>query len=119
MEPDVLVLPDPEAVAEEAAQRFSRWAVEAVNARGRFSAALSGGSTPGALFRRLAKEPFRGEIPWDGVHLFWADERCLPPDHPGSNYRLAHEALIARVPIPPENVHRVHGELEPERAAPA
>jgi 6-phosphogluconolactonase len=65
----------------------------------------------------LAGEPYRARIPWDQVHLFWGDERCVPPDDPGSNYHLAGETLISQVPIPPENVHRMRGELEPGAAA--
>jgi 6-phosphogluconolactonase len=117
MAPQIVVVPDPEALAQEAARRFTRLAEEAVENRGRFSAALSGGSTPGRLYRRLAEDPHREEMPWRHVHLFWGDERCVPPDHPGSNFRLANEALISHVPIPPDNVHRVRGELEPEAAA--
>jgi 6-phosphogluconolactonase len=65
----------------------------------------------------LAEEPYRTQIPWAQVHLFWGDERCVPADDPDSNYRLASETLIERVPIPPANVHRVRGELEPGAAA--
>jgi len=113
----IVVLPDSEALAREAARRFQRLAIQAMAERGRFSAALSGGSTPGALYRLLAGESYGEQIPWEGVHLFWGDERCVPPDDPGSNYRLAHEKLISCVPIPPGNVHRVRGELQPEAAA--
>jgi len=109
--------PDPEALAREAAQRFIYLAREAVDSRGRFSIALSGGSTPAALYKLLAEEPYRAKIPWTQVHLFWGDERCVPPDHPDSNYQLANETLITHVPIPPANVYRVRGELEPELAA--
>jgi 6-phosphogluconolactonase len=117
MDAEITVVSDPEALAREAARRFKKLVLEAAGSRGRFSVALSGGSTPGALYRLLAEEPYRGQIPWENVHLFWGDERCVPPDDPGSNYRLANEALIAHVPIPPENVHRLHGELEPAAAA--
>jgi len=113
----IVVVPDPAALAQEAARRFTRLAKEAVENRGRFSAALSGGSTPGQLYRRLAKDTHREEMPWRHVHLFWGDERCVPPDHPGSNFGLANEALMSHVPIPPGNVHRVRGELAPETAA--
>jgi 6-phosphogluconolactonase len=115
--PQIAVVPDPAALAQEAARRFTRLAKEAVENRGHFSAALSGGSTPGRLYRRLAEDPHREEMPWEYVHLFWGDERCVAPEHPGSNFRLANEALISHVPIPPGNVHRVRGELEPEAAA--
>jgi 6-phosphogluconolactonase len=117
MDIEIAVMPDSTTLAREAAQRFAGLALEAVGSHGRFSAALSGGSTPRALYTLLAQEPHRGQVPWDGIHLFWGDERCVPPDNPGSNYRLANEALIAHVPIPPENIHRVQGEREPEAAA--
>jgi 6-phosphogluconolactonase len=116
---ETVVLPDPTAVAQEAAARFMHSAHEAAASRGRFSVALSGGSTPGVLYRLLAEEPARAQVPWSQVHLFWGDERCVPPDHPDSNFRLAHETLIAHVPIPPDNVHRVPGELAPKEAAQA
>jgi 6-phosphogluconolactonase len=117
MMPEIVIVPDAAAVAREAAQRFTALAVEAVDSRGRFSVALSGGSTPGALYRLLAGEPYQEQNPWQGIHLFWGDERCVPPDDPGSNFRLADEALISRVAIPPDHVHRVRGELEPAAAA--
>jgi 6-phosphogluconolactonase len=114
---EIVVMSNPGELAHEAAQRFAQLALEAVESRGRFSVALSGGSTPGALYRLLSEEPYRRQIPWEQIYLFWSDERCVPPDDPGSNYRLADEALISRVPIPSENVQRVRGELEPEAAA--
>jgi len=115
--PVVLVLPDAGALARAAAGRFVNVAARAVRTRGRFSAALSGGSTPGALYRWLAGDACRDRIPWNSVHLFWGDERCVPPDDPGSNYRLARETLVAHVPIPDANVHRVQTELDPDAAA--
>jgi 6-phosphogluconolactonase len=117
MDAEIMILPDPDALAHEAARRFVSLSREAAGSRGRFSAALSGGSTPGRLYRLLAEEPYLTQIPWAEVHLFWGDERCVPPGDPGSNFAGAEEILISRVPIPAENVHRVHGELEPGRAA--
>jgi 6-phosphogluconolactonase len=117
MDAEIVIVPDPEALAREAGRRFVALAREAAGSRGRFSVALSGGSTPGKLYRHLAGEPHRAKIPWAEVHLFWGDERCVPPGDAGSNFHLAEETLISRVPIPPENVHRVRGELEPGRAA--
>ncbi len=114
--PEILILPDAATLAEEAARRFAVLTAEAVAARGRFSVALSGGSTPGALYRLLAGTPFRA-LPWAQVHLFWADERSVPPGDPGSNYRLVAETLLPGSSIPPENIHRMRGEWEPERAA--
>jgi 6-phosphogluconolactonase len=109
--------PGPEALARDAAEQFTCLAREAIDSRGRFSVALSGGSTPATLYGLLAEEPCRAQIPWAQVHLFWGDERCVPSDHPDSNYRLANETLISHVPIPPANVYRVRGELEPDLAA--
>jgi 6-phosphogluconolactonase len=100
------VLPDASALARTAAELFVRHARAAVEARGRFAVALSGGSTPRALFNRLAGDAeLRDALPWNQTHLFWGDERCVPPDSPESNYRMAREALLDLVPIPPENVH--------------
>lgn len=113
----VWVYPDAASALRAAAERFAGAARAAVEARGRFAAALAGGSTPRGLYALLAEEPFRAGVPWGAVHLFWGDERCVPPGHPRSNFRMAREALLSRVPLPPENVHRVRGELPPARAA--
>ncbi len=104
-------------LARAAAALFAERAAGAVSARGRFTAALSGGRTPEALYTLLAKAPFATTIPWDRVHLFWVDERCVPPDHRESNYRLARERLLDHVPVPPANVRRMRGEMDPVEAA--
>ena len=96
----------------ENSRELARGAAEhfvALAQKGRFTVALSGGSTPKALYQILAEE-FREQVPWPNVHFFWSDERHVPPDHPDSNYRMAHEALLSRVPVPESNVHRVHSE---------
>jgi 6-phosphogluconolactonase len=105
------------ALAESAAEELTRRAEEAVRAHGRFTLALSGGSTPRALYRLLADAtaPFRDRIDWRAVHVFWSDERCVPPDHAESNYRMAREALLDHVPLPAEHIHRMRGE-EPDAA---
>jgi len=79
--------------------------------------ALSGGATPRALYSLLATAEFREKIPWPQIHLFWGDERCVPPNHRDSNYGLAYETLISRVPIPKENVYRMKGGEDPQIAA--
>jgi 6-phosphogluconolactonase len=94
-----------EEVGGEAAARFQRLAAGSIAATGRFSVALSGGSTPRALYRSLAEPPSRDATDWTRVHLFWSDERFVPSDHADSNYRLAREAFISRAPIPAGNVH--------------
>jgi 6-phosphogluconolactonase len=109
--------PDAHAAARVVAESFAARAAAAVQARGRFSAALTGGSGPVEAYRLLGEEPFRSRVPWDGVHLFWGDERCVPPGHERSNFRMANAAFVSRVPIPPANVHRMRGELPPAEGA--
>ncbi|GAB4501199.1 MAG: 6-phosphogluconolactonase [Anaerolineales bacterium] len=101
------------ALVERAAEIFAESAGQAIQQRGRFSVALSGGSTPRALYERLTRAP----LDWQAIHLFWGDERCVPPEHPDSNYRMTAESLLKYIPIPPENVHRAPGELPPAQAA--
>jgi 6-phosphogluconolactonase len=108
--PEIRVADDPGALAEMAAREVLEVARAAVAARGRFAVALSGGSTPSATYRRLAEPPFATQMPWDRTLVFFGDERGVPPDHPDSNYGMAHTALLSRVPIPPERVFRIAGE---------
>jgi glucokinase len=103
---EVRVLANAAAMARAGAEMFVAHARQAVEDRGRFNAALSGGSTPRALFKLLATDPaLRDAMPWNQVHLFWGDERHVPPDAAESNYRMTREALLDHVPIPHENVH--------------
>jgi 6-phosphogluconolactonase len=118
MNPEVRVLPDAHAVAWEAAARLSTAARQAVQARGRFTLALSGGATPRALFALLGMGEWVVRVPWEQAHIFWADERCVPPDHPDSNYGAARASLLVRLPTPAEQIHRWHGEA-PDPAAEA
>ena len=111
------VVPDAAALARRAAELFADAAVAAAAERGVFAMALSGGVTPRATYELLAKEPLVSRIPWERVHLYWGDERCVPPDSPQSNYRLARETFVAQVSIPPEHVVRMRGEDDPEEAA--
>lgn len=115
LEDRVIVLADLEAVSQEAAERFRRLARQ--NRNRPFTVALAGGSTPQRLYELLALPPLREQIPWGQVHVFWGDERIVPPDAEQSNYRMARQTLLDHVPLPAENVHRVRGELEPEAAA--
>jgi 6-phosphogluconolactonase len=117
--PAIIVLPSADALCRAAADMFVREAVSAVQARGSFTVALSGGSTPKGLYEVLATDPvFRDRVDWLHVHVFWGDERQVPPDHPDSNYAMARDALLSRVPIPPDHVHRIRGE-NPEADAAA
>lgn len=113
------ILPDAEAVALRAADLFASAAQEAAAARGRFAVALSGGETPRALYRLLARQQFSQKIPWRRVQLYWGDERCVPPDDPASNYAMASDSFIKHVPIAEGNVHRMRGEDAPAAAAQA
>ncbi|MDX2032319.1 MAG: 6-phosphogluconolactonase [Blastocatellia bacterium] len=114
----VEVYADAAELAREAARRFAALAGTFIANRGRFTVALSGGSTPRAMFTLLAAPPFSDALAWRAIHLFWGDERCVPPDHPDSNYRMTRETLLDRVPLPPENVHRIPAEdPDPARAA--
>lgn len=115
MNAHLVICNDPGILNAEAARRFASLARESVESQGLFTVALSGGTTPRALYSLIAEPDF--EIPWESVHLFFSDERCVPPDDPTSNFRMANEALISRVSIPRENIHRMRGELAPERAA--
>ena len=117
MSADILIFPDLAELTRQAAARFAGLAADAVAARSCFTVALSGGATPAGLYRLLAEAPYRDRLPWPRIHLFWGDERCVPPDHPESNYRQAQEIFISRVPIPAANVHRILGEMGPDAAA--
>jgi 6-phosphogluconolactonase len=104
------VFADAEAVSQAAAVELARRARDAVAARGRFFVALSGGSTPQRLYQVLAEPPLRDQVPWAQLEIFWGDERAVPPDHKDSNYRMARQAMLERVPVPPAQVHRMEAE---------
>ena len=116
--PIIRVFPDAESVSRAAAEEFVRRASEAVAVRGRFTVALSGGSTPKRLYELLAEPALRSQVAWDRVELFWGDERCLPPDDAESNYHMARQAMMSRLPIPPGRIHRIEAE-RPDRDAAA
>ena len=111
--PEVRVLATPADLYRAAAEEFARRADASLRDRGSFTIALSGGSTPRGLYEVLAGDgppPFRRQVPWGRIHFFWGDERHVPPDHPESNYRTAREALLSKVPVPPDHVHRIPAE---------
>jgi len=116
---ELIVLADADDLAPATAERFVTLAAGAIASHGWFAAALSGGSTPRATYARLAGHDFASRVSWPQTHLFWGDERCVPPDDAESNYRMAREALLDRVPIPAANVHRMRGEDDPDHAAAA
>ena len=108
--PDIRIFETAEEVAHAAADLFTDIALGAIAAEGRFSVALAGGSTPRRAYQLLATEEYRNRIDWSKVHIFFGDERSVPPTHPDSNYRMAEEAMISLLPIPSRNVHRIGGE---------
>ena len=85
--------------------------------RGQFTIALSGGSTPRGLYQLLASPAFAGRLDWDRWHIFWSDERCVPPDHQDSNYRMAKEVFLDQISVSDEHIHRMQGEVVPQKAA--
>jgi 6-phosphogluconolactonase len=104
-------------LARAAAELVVNAAKEATAARGAFHFALSGGSTPKALYALLAQEPFRSRIDWSKVQIWFGDERCVPPDHADSNYRMARESMLATLALPESQVHRIRGEADPDAEA--
>jgi 6-phosphogluconolactonase len=104
---EIVVCSDTEKLNRRTAEQFVRLATESVTATGRFTVALSGGSTPRALYPLLASETFLPLVPWAKVYFFWGDERCVPPDHPESNYGMARMMMLEKVPVPKENVYRM------------
>jgi 6-phosphogluconolactonase len=115
---DVITLPTPDALAEAAAERFVNLANTTITLRGRFTVALSGGSTPKTMHMILAQK-FANAVDWSQVHVFWGDERCVPPTDPESNYGMARDTLLSHINIPDANIHRMKGEQDPSAAAEA
>jgi 6-phosphogluconolactonase len=109
LSPNLRIVDTPAALFHAAAEEFAAQTSIAVGTQGRFTVALSGGSTPKALFSLLATS-YRERLPWDKMFFFWGDERHVPPESPESNYRMALEALLSKVPVPPGNVFRVPAE---------
>jgi 6-phosphogluconolactonase len=113
----IIYCKEPEDLSASGAKHIAVLAKEAIQTKGRFTLSLAGGSTPESLYRLLSSEEYSRKIPWDKVHLFWGDERCVPPDHPDSNYRMLRKTLFSAIDIPPENIHRIKGELGEAGAA--
>lgn len=112
---DIAVPGDREATLQFCVEHWIAAANEAINTRGAFYVALSGGSTPKSIFQELAKNKFR--IDWSKVYLFWSDERCVPPDDSESNYHMAFENGFGEIPIPKDHIYRMKGEVHPEESA--
>jgi 6-phosphogluconolactonase len=114
----IATYPDSDTLSHHAAQLIVRLAAESIVTHGRFTAALAGGSTPRKLYGLLANEPYRSQIDWALVEVFWGDERCVPVDDAESNFRMAQEAFLSKVPIAENQVHRMHADW-PDRDAAA
>lgn len=112
----IQVFDDKPAVAKAAAQLFLETAVKAVAKNGRFLVALSGGSTPAALFSLLKEQPYINQIPWSKTHVFWSDERLVPPDEDGSNFKQANDLFLRFTAVPPNQIYRAKGEMPSETA---
>ena len=108
--PEVRVFPSDEELFRASAEKFCEIGKQAIREHGRYTVALSGGSTPRGLHHELATT-FAKELPWEKVFFFWGDERHVPPDFPESNFRMAKETLLSKLPIPADNVFRMRGEL--------
>lgn len=119
IKPDVRIFADLQTLSEAAALLLIESCEQAITDRGRALLALSGGSTPSRLYDLLAHSPYTEQVDWLHLHVFWGDERCVPPEDLNSNYRQAKDALLSVVPIPAQNVHRVRSEIEPAEAAAA
>jgi 6-phosphogluconolactonase len=115
---EIKIVPDLAELTQEAARRIIAMADELLaDNQHFFSIALSGGTTPKSLYELLASEPYRSQLNWSKVEIYFGDERCVPHDHPESNFRMAYDAMLSKLPIPECNIHRIHGELPPEQAA--
>ena len=115
--PEVRILPNLEVLSREAAAIYLRLSEKCISSKGRFVVALSGGSTPRRFYSLLSEVPYRDQVDWRRVHFFWADERCVPKEDEASNFKLAFDAFLSKVPVPEGNLHRIRGEKEPAEGA--
>lgn len=113
----IRVFPDLESLSHEAVHIFVETSRQSISERKSFSVAISGGSTPRMLYTLLGSDRYRDIVNWKGINVFWADERCVTPEHRDSNYRHAFESFLSKVPVPDKNIHRIRGEKGPEQGA--
>jgi len=116
MTPELEIAADMRELAELCARQIVQHVQRAIDTRGRARLCASGGSTPRAVYARLARPDLAGQLDLERLHIYFGDERCVPPDHPDSNYRMLHESFLAHVAVPEANVHRMAGEQPPEQA---
>jgi 6-phosphogluconolactonase len=115
--PIIEVLPNPDALVRAASERIADTLIQILLAKQNATLVLTGGKTPKPVYELLGTQACSTHIDWERIHIFWGDERCVPPENPESNFGMAYDALISRIPVPQENVHRMRGELDPEQAA--
>jgi 6-phosphogluconolactonase len=115
--PSIEVFPDAEALSRAALERITDLLIKTIQKKTRATLVLTGGKTPKPIYEMLASPFPSNPIDWKRVHIFWSDERCVSPENPESNFGMAHDALISKIDVPPENVHRMRGELDAEGAA--
>lgn len=113
----ITVFPDSDTLSHEAALYVVHVAQESISTHRRFTIALSGGNTPKKLYSLLAEEPYCSQIDWNLVEVFWSDERCVPPDSADSNFLLAQQVLLSKIPIPAKQIHRMPADMEDRDAA--
>jgi 6-phosphogluconolactonase len=116
MKPEIHIFKDLEDLSRSAADIFVEQAAQAIQEQGRFLVTLNGGNTPTRLLQLLMTD-YREKVDWSKVHIFWGDERCVPPDDPDSSYGQARDILLSHVLIPDSNIHRIKGELGPAEAS--
>lgn len=115
---EIQIVANLDELSRRVAEEFISRTREAIQAKGFFTGVLSGGSTPKALYTLLANNRYLDQVSWSKIHVFWGDERCVPSTHPESNFRMASDSLLSKVPIPKENIHRMPAEQEDhDRAA--
>ena len=114
---NIATYPDIDTLSQQAAHYTVRIANQSIVTHGRFTIALSGGSTPKKLYALLASEPYRSQVDWALVEVFWGDERCVPPDDADSNFRMAQEELLSKVPIAASQIHRMPADQPDHEAA--
>jgi len=114
---DIRIFDTPESLSRAATKLFIETSAQAIRQRGRFLVTLSGGNTPTELYKLLAQSPYKEQIDWPRIHVFWGDERCVPIEDSENSYRQAYDALLSHVPIPAENIHRIESDFEPAEVA--
>jgi len=114
---EILIAHDDVIFRKEAAQLILKTALDSVAERGQFCIVLSGGNTPKKIFELLTEPYYKQRMPWNKCYFFWGDERCVPPDHEDSNYRMAMESFLKKLSIPSTRIFRMAGEMDPPRAA--